>query len=93
LIVAGDNAIAHGVSPALGFSPRLPRGALRHEWPDALRAVLGAMKVVLWGDARLTVRIARSERDGEAFPDEQRRDQCSRGKHSDCLLHDSNFLR
>ena len=46
--------------------------------------------MVLWGNTHLTACIARSQRDGR---DEQRRDQCSRGKHSDCLLHDSNFLR
>jgi hypothetical protein len=47
LIVTGDNAIAYGVSPALGFSPSLPSGVLRRKWPDPLRALLGEMKVAL----------------------------------------------
>jgi hypothetical protein len=90
LIVTGDNAIAYGVSPALSFSPSLPSGALRRKWSDPLRALLGEMKVVVWIDTHLSAGIARSQRDGKALADEQRRDQCSRGKHSDCLLHDSN---
>jgi len=47
LIVAGDNAIAYGVSLALGFPPSLPGGALRRKGPDPLRALLGEMKVNL----------------------------------------------
>src|SRR5262245_30469939 len=86
LIVTGDDAIAYGVSPRLGVSPSLPGSGLRHEWPDPLRALLGEMK---WADTRLTNRDAGRQRDGKPIPDEQRRDQCSRGKHSDCLLHDS----
>jgi hypothetical protein len=93
LIVTGDNAIADGVSPALGVAPSLPSGVLRRKWPNPLRALLGEMKVILWANSYLTACIARSQRDGKPLPDEQRRDQCSRGKHSDCLLHDSSFLR
>jgi hypothetical protein len=54
LIVTGDNAIAHGVSPALGFSPSLPSGVLRRKWPNPLRALLREMKVTLWVDTHLT---------------------------------------
>jgi hypothetical protein len=93
LIVTGDNAIAYGVSPGLGFSPSLPSGGLRRKRPDPLPALLGEMKVVPWVNTRLTAWIARSRSDGKALADEQRRDQCSPGKHADCLLHDRNFLR
>ena len=54
LIVTGDNAIADGVSPALGFSPSLPSGALRRKWADPLRALLGEIKVILWANTYLT---------------------------------------
>jgi hypothetical protein len=54
LIVTGDNAIADGVSPALGFSPSLPSGVLRRKWPNPLRALLGEMTVILWVDTQLT---------------------------------------
>jgi hypothetical protein len=47
LIVTGDDAIAHGVPLALGVPPSLPGGALRRKRPDALRALLGGMKVIL----------------------------------------------
>ena len=54
LIVTGDNAIAYGVPPALGFSPSLPSGVLRRKWPNPLRALLGEMKVVWWVNTYLT---------------------------------------
>jgi hypothetical protein len=54
LIVTGDNAIADGVSPALGLSPSLPSGVLRRKWPNPLRALLREMKVTLWANTYLT---------------------------------------
>ena len=54
LIVTGDNAIADGVSPALGVSPSLPSGVLRRKWPNSLRALLREMKVTLWANTYLT---------------------------------------
>jgi hypothetical protein len=54
LIVTGHNAIAYGVSPALGFSPSLPSGVLCRKWPNPLRALLGEMTVILWANTCLT---------------------------------------
>jgi hypothetical protein len=54
LIVTGDNAIAYGVSPALGLSPSLPSGVLRRKGPNPLRALLGEMTVILWASTCLT---------------------------------------
>src|SRR5216683_8374348 len=54
LIVTGDNAIAYGVSLALGFSPSLPSGGLRRKWPNPLRALLGETKAILWVNTHLT---------------------------------------
>jgi hypothetical protein len=92
LIVTGHNAIAYGVSLALGFPPSLPSGGLRRKWSNPLPALLREMKVILWVNTHLTERIARSRRDGKTLPDAQRRNQCSRGKHSDCPLHDRKLL-
>jgi hypothetical protein len=54
LIVTGDNAIAYGVSLALGVSPSLPSGALRRKWPNPLPALLGKMKVILSASTHVT---------------------------------------
>jgi hypothetical protein len=53
LIVTGDNAIAYGVSQALGLSPSLPSGVLRRKWPNPLPALLGETKVILWVNTQL----------------------------------------
>jgi hypothetical protein len=54
LIVTGDNAIAYGVSLALGFSPSLPSGGLRRKGPNPLRALLGETKAISWVNTHLT---------------------------------------